>query len=303
MKNVEGKLRIHATCKENIWPAEQPFSLPFSVTDIEDLAKQNVNERVTVPGVQPKLSLNFDKNKQDDRITIVGALQGNYILKPPNKAYPQMPEMEALCMLLVQATDIETVPFSLIPLQSGELAYITKRIDRVNGEKRAMEDFCQLTERLTERKYSGSHEQIAKAIQQYARNPLLEVVRFYELVLACFLLGNSDMHLKNFSLIETEKGYQLAPAYDVIASRLFVPEDKEELALTLNGRKSKLKRRDFITAMKTAGLSEKASNNLLERVKEHSKKWPALIENSFLAKNYKEQLYELIKRNKAVMYE
>lgn len=74
-----------------------------------------------------------------------------------------MPELEAFCMLMTQACGIETVPFFLLPLKGGELGYITRRIDRnVQGEKFAMEDTCQFNERLTEHKYRGSYEQIAR---------------------------------------------------------------------------------------------------------------------------------------------
>src|SRR5690606_29167998 len=213
-------------------------------------------------GVQPKLSLHVPEHGQSERITIVGAMEGNYIVKPPHPDFPQMPEMEFLCMHLILACGMDTVPFSLIPMISGELVYITKRIHRLHGDRIAMEDFCQLTERLTERKYAGSHEQIAKAIRKFARNPLLEEVHFYELVLACFLMGNSDMHLKNFSLIKREKGYYLAPAYDVIASKMYISDDREELALTLNGKRNKLIRNDFEQTMNRGGLPVSAISNL-----------------------------------------
>src|SRR5690606_6325090 len=182
---------------------------------------------------------------------------------------------------LILACGMATVPLSLIPMISGVLVYITKRIDRLHGDRIAMEDFCQLTERLTERKYAGSQEQIAKAIRKFARNPLLEVVHFYELVLACFLMGNSDMHLKNFSLIKREKGYYLAPAYDVIASKMYISDDREELALTINGKRNKLIRNDFEQTMNRGGLPVSAISNLFDRVYQGVMKWPDIIGKSF----------------------
>ena len=170
-------------------------------------------------------------------------------------------------------------------------------------ERIAMEDFCQLTERLTERKYNGSHEQIAKTIRKFARNPLIEVVHFYELVLACYLMGNSDMHLKNFSLIKREKGYFMAPAYDVIASRLYIPDDREELALTINGKKNKLIRNDFEQAMRAGGLPVPAISNLFHRIYQGVKKWPNIIQESFLSPVWKNKLLSQIEQTVRIMFE
>lgn len=294
---------VHRRCLDAFWPINQEFTLPITIQEIEDLALDNVRNRLTIPGVQPKLSLDVPDRNISERITIVGAMEGNYILKPPHHDYPQMPEMESLCMHLILACGMVTVPFSLIPFQSGELAYITKRVDRQDGERIAMEDFCQLTERLTERKYSGSHELIAKTIRKFARNPLIEVVRFYELVLACFLMGNSDMHLKNFSLIRREKGYYLAPAYDVIASRMYIPEDREELALTLNGKKNKLIRSDFEQAMQRGGLPMPAISNLFQRIYQGVKKWPDIIQESFLSPEMKNGLLSQVERTVRIMFD
>ena len=297
----KGEINIHDACKKNFWPIDQDFILPFTIGEVDGLAKKNVMARVTVPGVQPKISLAVSGAKNTERVTIVGALEGDYILKPPHDDFPELPEIEALSMHLALACGIETVPFSLIPFQSGELAYITKRIDRKNGAKIAMEDFCQLTARLTEHKYRGSHEQVAKAIKKYAMHNLIEVVRFYEIVLASYLMGNADMHLKNFSLIQDSKLFRLAPAYDMVATKLLMPNDKEELALTLNGKKSKLNRSDFESAMLNAGLPTKAIQNLFDRILAETEKWEQLIEQSFVTQRKREHLSQLIVNSRAEM--
>ena len=297
----KGERNIHDACKKNFWPLEQDFVLPFTKEEVAELAKENVMARVTVPGVQPKISLAVSGAKNTERVTIVGALEGDYILKPPHDDFPELPEIEALSMHLALACGMETVPFSLIPFQSGELAYITKRIDRKNGAKIAMEDFCQLTARLTEHKYRGSHEQVAKAIKKYAMHNLIEVVRFYEIVLASYLMGNADMHLKNFSLIQDSKLFRLAPAYDMVATKLLMPNDKEELALTLNGKKSKLNRSDFESAMLNASLPTKAIQNLFDRILAETEKWEQLIEQSFVTQRKREHLSQLIVNSRAEM--
>ena len=294
----KGDKNYHQKCLADFWQEDTPvLELDYELSQIEDLAKENVAQRIIVTGVQPKLSLGFTEENSQNRLTIVGALNGRYILKPPFQLYPQMPEIEALSMLLTQACGIATVPFLLIPLKDGSLAYLTKRIDRnANGEKYPMEDACQFTERLTEHKYRGSYEQIAKGILRYTQNPLLETVKFYQQVIVSFLIGNNDMHLKNFSIIANDnKHYELSPAYDMVSVKLLILEDPEELALNLNGKKRKLKREDFNEAMLKAHIPEKAIKNLWKRIEKGMGNWRALIDNSFLSDENKENLEALIK--------
>ena len=145
-----------------------------------------------------------------------------------------------------------------------------------------MEDMCQLSERLTEDKYKGSYERIAKLIRQYSAAPLLDVVNFWEVVLFSWLTWNADMHLKNFSLFRPAKDYMLTPAYDLLSTALAMPEDDEELALTLNGKKKRIKREDFEKAMSDSGMDEKAIANLFNRFSKAIPKWHELIGISFL---------------------
>jgi len=261
------------------------------------LAEKVITRKKTVTGVQPKLSLTKKKiadGSYEERFTIVGLL-GQYILKPQTGYYKELPEIEDLTMHLADRVKIKTVPHSLIRLSSGELAYITKRVDRSEKNKFHMEDMCQLTERQTEHKYKGSHEQIAKAINLYASNPGLDKVNFYEIVLHSYLTGNNDMHLKNFSLLKDEnKEYNLCPAYDLVASELIVDGDDEELALNLNGKKKKLRKKDFEIAMETSGINKKAARNIFNKFKGIKKTWFETIDKSFLSEkrqnNYKEML-------------
>ena len=297
-KALEGNLKYHGSCLKAFWQEDTPvLELDYELSQIEELAKENIAQRVIVTGVQPKLSLGFTGSEEKNRLTIVGALNGRYILKPPFELYPQMPEIEALSMLLAQCCGIATVPFLLIPMKSGELAYLTRRIDRAaKNKKHPMEDACQFTGRLTEHKYRGSYEQIAKGIITYAQNPLLEVVKFYQQVIVSFLIGNNHMHLKNFSLIALNNNqYQLAPAYDMVSVKLLIPDDPEELALNLNGKKRKLKRKDFNEAMAKARIPKKAIENLWNRIERGIQNWQEIIKNSFLKSESKLELLKLIK--------
>ena len=232
----------HPACSRKLFGKVVPPAFPYTEADMLALAEAVVRQHIAVTGVQPKLSLSVapaGAAGQPGRFTIVGALDGEYILKPPTARYPHLPEVEDLTMHLAALARLPTVLHGLLRLEGGALAYVTRRIDRQKGRKLAMEDMCQLTERLTENKYDGSHEQIARALLKYSANPGLDVVNYYELVLFSFLTGNADMHLKNFSLLQMPgRGYGLAPAYDLVATALVNPADTEELALTSMAKKS-----------------------------------------------------------------
>ncbi len=295
----ENEIDFHAGCSKKIFGQPVPPELPYTENNLEDLAKQVIQSQMTVTGVQPKLSLHITKgvNKNDPRrFTIVG-LWGGYILKPASAHYPQLPEVEDLTMHLATIARIKTVPHSLIRMKSGNLAYITKRIDRSKKNKLHMEDMCQLTERLTEDKYHGSYEQIAKAIMKYSVNPGLDLVNFFEQLLFCFLTGNADMHLKNFSLInEPGAGYTLTSAYDMVSTALVNPKDDEELALTLNGKKRKINRNDFIACFNNMKLEIKQQENIFKKMEEAKKNWFDFIDISFLSKTFKADYKELIEK-------
>lgn len=294
---AENEKDFHASCSKKMFGEPSPPALPYSEAELEPLAKQIIQSQTAVTGVQAKLSLHITgKNKKgtERRFTIAG-LWGGYILKPPTALYPQLPEVEDLTMHLAAVAKIKTVPHSLIRLHSGNLAYVTKRVDRTPKGKLAMEDMCQLTERLTEDKYYGSYEQIGKTILRYSNTPFLDVVNFLELVLFSFLTGNSDMHLKNFSLLEQPGlGMTLSPAYDLVNTVLVNPSDEEEMALTLNGRKRKLTKRDFIAAMKTLKIEEKQQQNIFNKMEKALPDWMNLIDKSFLTNDFKEQYKSII---------
>lgn len=281
---------FHVRCSKKIFGEQIPPVIPFSENQLEELAKEVIKTHTTVTGVQPKLSLQLVKGNDSTSIkkfTIVG-LWGGYILKPASPNYPQLPEVEDLTMHLASIAKIKVVPHSLIRLQSGNLAYITKRIDRIKKGKLHMEDMCQLTERLTEDKYLGSYEQTAKAIKKYSATPGLDVINFFEVVLFSFLTGNADMHLKNFSLIQQPGlGMVLSAAYDLLSTAIVNPKDDEDLALTLNGKKKKIKRNDFVAAFNTLNLDEKQQENIFSKMLKYKSAWIEQIQNSFLSEEFK----------------
>ena len=292
----EGQTDYHPSCAKKLYGVKTAPVLPYNRSQIGELAKRVVRAQTTLTGVQAKLSLdvNHGQKNEPDRFTIVG-LWGRFILKPQTDTYRSLPELEDLTMHMAEAAKIAVVPHGLIRFDDGELCYITRRIDRQpDGSKTAMEDMCQLSERLTEYKYKGSYEQIAKLIKKYSAVPQLDLVNFWEVVVFSWITGNSDMHLKNFSLYKTPLGFCLTPAYDLLSTLIVMPQDTEELALTLNGKKRKIKRSDFEKAMTASGLNEKVIQNMANKFGKAISKWIDLIDDSFLPNDMKREYKRLI---------
>jgi len=293
----EGETDFHSGCCRKIFGQSMPPELQYTEAELKELGLQVVQSQVTVTGVQPKLSLHLEKPKgkgEPKRFTIVG-LWGDYILKPPTSTYPQLPQVESLTMHLANLAGIAVVPHTLIRMQGGSLAYLTRRVDRAKHSKIHMEDMCQLTERLTEDKYHGSYEQVGKAILRFSANPVLDLVNFAEVLLFSFLTGNADMHLKNFSLLHRQGvGPVLCPAYDLVSTVLVNPADDEDVALTLNGKKKKLKRSDFSSSFSRLNLDERQQLNIFRKMDKARAKWMNFIDMSFLYNEYKIAYKELI---------
>ncbi len=270
--------------------------LNYTSNDLEKLAIQVIQDQTSLTGVQPKLSLHLNEYEGSQRLTIVG-LWGGFICKPQTLQFEQMPETEDLTMHLAELARIDVVPHTLIRMADDALCYLTRRIDRTaTGEKIAMEDMCQLTERQTEHKYKSSYERIAKAIGQYSSIPKMDITNYFEVILFSWITGNNDMHLKNFSLYEPNDGMiRLAPAYDLINAAILNPKDDEELALTLNGKKKKLKHSDFIAAGLTMGLERKTIERLIQKYAKLFPKMYTVINNSFLNEELKNKYIELLK--------
>lgn len=280
---------FHKQCALIFFGTEEIPELDYSLDEMQNLAKDVIARSISVPGVQPKLSMSLFNDKKNDekhRLTVVGALGGNYIFKPPNSAFAEMPENEHLTMRIAEAYGINVVQSSLIRLKSGELSYITKRIDRnPNDSKIHMLDMFQITEAFD--KYKSSMERVGKALGKYASNTLLDKLYLFELSVFCFITGNNDMHLKNFSMIKTDYGWALSPAYDLLNVTIVNPEDTEELALTLLGKKKKITKSNFVEFGIQLGLNHKQVNGVFSRLNKNKSKAIQLIEASFLSSEMK----------------
>lgn len=293
----------HPNCVKRFFNREKLPEAEWTAEALEELAQESTTKGYTVAGVQKKLSLGLS-DQANPRLTIVG-YQTGYILKPQVEEYPCLPEAEYLVMQMARASGIATVPFAMIYINmpGRELAYITKRIDRIfsagEGMKMlAMEDFCQLDGRLTQDKYRGSYERCAAIIRKYSSRPGLDLSELYMRLVFSFLVGNSDMHLKNFSLIETMPGsdtYILSPAYDLLPVNLVMPQDQEELALSLNGKKRNIRRKDFYIFADGCGIAKASAEKMMGKLVSMEEKYLTMCAESYLPEEMKDRFSRLIR--------
>ena len=289
----------HNRCVKRFFGTKTLPDIEVSEEVLEQLAIESTNKGLTVPGVQKKMSLHLDNSGATPRLTLVNYPTG-YILKPQTKDYPCLPEAEYLVMQMAEKAKIRTVPHALIRIkaQDNALAYITKRIDRRDGKMLAMEDFCQLDGRLTEDKYKGSYERCAKIIRKYSSRGGLDITELFIRVVFSFIVGNSDMHLKNFSLIETDENsgnYILSDAYDMLPVNTVNPADTEQTALTLNGKKRNLHRNDFLKFADACQIDSTVAGKIIYRLKGYGSEFIRETEQSYLNDELKESLMALMK--------
>jgi serine/threonine-protein kinase HipA len=290
----------HKKCVKAFFGGSKLPILDILEETLKRLAEESTNKGFTVPGVQKKLSLHLTEGASP-RLTLVNYPTG-YILKPQTEEYETLPEAEYLVMQMAKQVGIKTVPFALIKMNSkGELAYITKRIDRasVDGKMQmlAMEDFCQLEERLTEDKYKGSYERCAKVIKKYSSMAKFDLTELYLRLVFSFVIGNSDMHLKNFSMIEKAEGsseYVLSSAYDLLPVNAIMPEDEEEFALTMCKKKRKIRRKDFLSFAEEIGIESVTAEKLLAKIIKEKDNLISMVDESYLSELMKERLVKLI---------
>jgi serine/threonine-protein kinase HipA len=258
---IKTEIDYHSKCVMNVFGTSKMPIIDLDEDKLTSYAKEIIEAHIAITGVQPKLSLWLEENKKSIRFTIING-KSNFIVKPQSDIYNSLPENEDVCMHLANAFGIKTSNHGLVRMPSGNLAYITQRFDRKGSYKYACEDLCQLTETLTEHKYRGSYEKTGKVLKQYSTQSGLDALHFFELILFCFITGNADMHLKNFSMLEHEEGdFCLSPAYDLVSTLLVIKKEPEQMALSVNGRRNKIAKKDFVALAYNLSLTEKQIDN------------------------------------------
>ena len=267
--------------------------LPYTAAELRQEAA-NRAKKLSIQGVQPKLSATISVVEQEFKIV---DQFGTYIIKPQNDLFPELPQNEDVTMRMAKVFGLD-VPFhGMLYAKDGSLSYFIKRFDRYGkGKKLATEDFAQLTGNTRDTKYRFTMEKLVPVIDEFCSFPAIEKADFFKRILFCYVTGNEDMHLKNFSLITKNEKTTLTPVYDFLNSSIAIKNPEEEIALTLKGKKSNLKASDFIDyyAKERLQLNEKTVNTILEQMLNTIPKWKELLEISFLSDEMKEKYLGLL---------
>ena len=263
LKTTADGSNYHKSCLKKLFGSEKPPIIKFAGTDIVSEVSKNAG-KMSISGVQIKASVKL--NNKSNFIEIV-QFGGTHILKPEPLEYPELPKNENLFMNIAEVLGMEVPPHGLFDMSDKKKCYIIKRFDRdSNGEKIHVEDMAQLLEMPPDSKYESSIEKAGKMIMKISKRPFLDLINFYERVIFCFLIGNGDMHLKNWSTISPEDGnIRLSPCYDLISSKLYLPHE-DESALTINGKGNNLKLSDFKELANSLGIDGRAALNSLNKL-------------------------------------
>lgn len=268
-------------------------SIPFTQEEQVHQAAMRA-DKMSIQGVQPKLSARLNIRKESFEIVDNG---GEYILKPENYLYPELPANESLTMKLAEITGIEVPLNGMVYSSDGRLTYFIKRFDREGKKKKiSVEDFSQLAGKSRDTKYDYSMEKLILLIDTYCTFPAIEKVKLFRLTLFNFLTGNEDMHLKNYSIITRNEKIELSPAYDLVNTTIALKNAKEEIALPIDGKKNHLNEKDFVEyfAKKKLRINDSVISREITKMQNAKTHWEAIIIKSFLSKTMKQRYTEII---------
>jgi len=290
LKDVREQGDYHAGCLRLLFGAAKVPQLDINLSKLHTAALAMVGHS-SLSGVQKKISVDLTADRETLQVAAEG---GRYILKPQTEAFPSLPENEHVTMCLAQLVELEVPPFGLVPLSDGSLAFISKRFDRLpDGHKIRQEDFCQLAEQAPKEKYEGSAELCVRLLRKYATEPLIEILKLYRLLVFGWWSGNGDMHLKNLSMLVDPQGImRLTPAYDLVSTRLVIPNDP--LALPVVGKKSNLTRNTWLEFAAYCGIPAKTAVRVFEKQSMIVAAATDLVDACFLPVEQKAALKSLI---------
>ena len=253
--------------------------------------------KMSVQGLQPKLSAVLRVRKGRFEIVDCG---GRFILKPPSLDFAQLPENEDVTMRMARAVGIEVPTHGLLRAIDDSLTYFIRRFDRQGRGRLPVEDFAQLSGADRDTKYDSSMEKVAAVVDAFCTFPAIERVKLFERTLFSFLIGNEDMHLKNFSLITREGKTEMSPAYDLLNTTIAIPKPREQMALPLNGKKTNLTRKDLMDyyGKQRLQLNERVLSAVLARFQEGFAEWLKLLDQSFLSNDMRQRFYILLSERK-----
>lgn len=280
--------RYHPRCLSRLFDTARLPIIPFGVKDMSNEIVK-IDGHMSISGVQMKVSVGFNKKKGTIETLAKG---GTHILKPEPERFIDIPQNENLCMNMAGEMGMPVPPHGLFYMADGKPCYMVRRFDRtVDGDKLQTETMYQILG--SKNKYSGSLESVGKALSAYTTRVGIERIDFFERVIFCFLIGNGDMHLKNWAVLIQDKKISLSPCYDLVCSKIYIP-DEDESALTINGRQNKLGRKDFKALAGHLKIDPNAMDNVFEKFAAAEEKLIGMCMSSELDLRLKQKIAGLI---------
>jgi serine/threonine-protein kinase HipA len=251
--------------------------------------------KMSVQGLQLKLSavLLVSEGKFD-----VVDRNGRFLLKPPSLDFPEMPENEDVTMRLAASIGIDVPMHGLLRARDDSLTYFIQRFDRSAKNRIPIEDFAQLSGHTRETKYDSSMEKVAAVVDRFCTFPAIERVELFRRTLFSFLVGNEDMHLKNFSLMRNAKKVVLAPGYDLVNSAIILKQSKDEMALPIAGKRSGLTARHLLDyfAIERLRINQRVIDEIISQFQGALHSWVERINTSFLSADMKKAYIVIIRQ-------
>jgi serine/threonine-protein kinase HipA len=253
-----------------------------------DVAADEALVKFSLAGVQMKFSM----VQAGDRLTLPARGDtGRVIVKLPSKDYADLPEIEYGAMMLAQAAGVSIAEIRLFPVtrivglrkeftRHGKNALAVTRFDR-NGERRVhMEDFAQILGAVGNQKYSKANvETMVRLVSRFTPDPAAAVLEMVRRIVVDLMLGNGDSHLKNTSFIYPDgRTPTLSPAYDIVPTVFFQPEDK--LALSFGGKRNfeRITEHEFERMAGYVDVNPKAIiKEIAQTVERANDTWPKLL--------------------------
>lgn len=287
-KPIRNGGRYHLKCLKDLFGRQRVPIIPFGLADIPAQVIKT-GARMSISGVQMKLSVRINSDTSTLETVAEG---GTHILKPDPTQYPELPQNENICMNIASELSMSVPPHGLFPMADGKFCYIIKRFDRLDGTKLHTETVFQILG--AEDKYRGSLEHVGKVIRAHAANVGLDSINFFERALLCFLIGNGDMHLKNWAILTNREGtIAFAPCYDFVSSKVYIP-DEADSALTINGKQNKLSRTDFEALATSLKINSKPADNIFQKLHKAKERFREMCHSSELSNPMQEKLVSII---------
>jgi serine/threonine-protein kinase HipA len=297
LKVIAGRRAYHADCLIGLFGRALAPRIALTSVDLPAKASGMVG-KMSISGAQEKVSLRLSANGRDLRVADRG---GEYLLKPEPARWANLPQNEHLTMTLAARFGIVIPPCALVKLGDGATAYLVKRFDRLaDGSKLRVEEFCQLAELPTEARYHGSAELCVRLLRKYASDPATEIAEFFRRLLFGWWVANGDMHLKNFALLTDADGVRrLSPAYDLVNTRLLIPDD--EMALTLGGKHRVRRRKRWLDFAKFCEIPAVVADRMILNQIEFLDSARSIIDRSFLPDSTKERYSQIVAANTQIL--